>query len=59
MNVETGALYEGLEAIQAAELRGEPIVRISPKVAAVVKAGHKAQAKRKRVMAKQSRKRNR
>ncbi len=59
MNTETGALYEGVAAIRAAEARGEPLVRIGAKAAAIVKAGHKAHAKRKRSMAKQSRKRNR
>lgn len=59
MNVDTGALYEGMQAIRAAEERGEPVVRVSEKAAAVIRAGHKAQSKRARKTAKQSRKRNR
>ena len=39
MNTETGALYQGLEAIQAAEARGEPIVRVSDRVAKAVRIG--------------------
>lgn len=59
MNVDTGALYEGTAAIQSAEARGEPLVRIGAKAVAVVKAGNRAKLKRTRKMAKQSRKRNR
>ena len=39
MNTETGAIYQGLEAIQAAEARGEPIVRVSDRVAKAVQIG--------------------
>lgn len=39
MNTETGQIYQGLEAIRAAEARGEPIVRVSQKVARAVKLG--------------------
>ena len=39
MNTETGAIYQGLEAIQAAEARGEPIVRVSDRVAKAVRIG--------------------
>lgn len=39
MNTETGAIYQGREAIQAAEARGEPIVRVSDRVAKAVRIG--------------------
>ena len=66
MNIETGALYEGLDAIRAAEARGEPLARLGERAAAIVRLGNralaqqvKAKAKRARKVAKQSRKRNR
>lgn len=39
MNTETGAIYQGLEAIHAAEARGEPIARVSDRVASAVRIG--------------------
>lgn len=45
MNTETGAIYEGPEAIAAAILRGEPIVRVSDRVAKTMRAGQRAQVK--------------
>ena len=39
MNTETGAIYQGLEAIQAAEARGEPLARVSDRVAKAVTIG--------------------
>lgn len=39
MNIETGALYQGLEAIQAAEALGLPVVRVSDRVAKAVRIG--------------------
>lgn len=39
MNTETGQVYQGLEAIEAAKQRGEPIVRVSDRVARAVTIG--------------------
>lgn len=39
MNTETGVIYQGLAAILAAEARGEPIVRVSERVAKAVRIG--------------------
>lgn len=38
MNTETGQIYEDQEILNAMQ-RGEPIVRVSPKVAKAVKIG--------------------
>lgn len=42
MNTDTGQLYDGEAAIRAAEQRGEPIVRIGPRAAEVVRRGLRA-----------------
>ena len=39
MNSETGQVYRGLEAILAAEARGEPVVPVSERVAEAVEVG--------------------
>lgn len=61
MNTETGDIYRGAEAIQAALGRGEPVVRISERVASLMTAGKRQEAKtkqkRKRKQEKQDRKR--
>lgn len=63
MNTDTGAIYRTQEAIEAAQLRGEPLAFVSERVVKLVSAGqrteHKAAAKRKRKAVKQSRRANR
>lgn len=48
MNSETGQVYRGLEAILAAEARGEPVVPVSDRVAEAVEVGMKALNRRDR-----------
>jgi len=64
VNTENGAIYRGQEAIDAAQARGEPIVRVSERVVKLVEAGQRAEARRKRSknrrkMKKQSQRANR
>lgn len=63
MNTDTGAVYRGLAAIADAEARGEPLARVSDRVASAVIIGvqvvDRAKAKRKRKQASKDRKRNR
>lgn len=63
MNTDTGAIYRTQEAIEAAQLRGEPLVMVSERVARLMNAGRRAEAKvaakQRRKMAKQSRRANR
>lgn len=59
MNVETGRIYRGEIEIEAAELRGESVVFVSPRVARIVSAGQRALSKTKRKMARQSKRNNR
>ena len=63
MNTDTGALYRTRDAIDAAQARGEPLAMVSERVARLVGAGQRAEAKaaakRRRKMAKQSRRANR
>jgi hypothetical protein len=39
MNTETGQIYRGSEEINAAHERGEPLVEVSQRVAAMVERG--------------------
>ena len=44
MNSETGKAYRDVEAVDAAEARGETLVPISERAAANIEAGRRAQA---------------
>lgn len=68
MNTDTGALYRTAQAVADAERRGEPLAMVSERVARAVRIGtrfidrkavQQATRKRKRQMAKQSRRTNR
>lgn len=64
MNTDTGALYRTFDEIAAAQQRGEPLAMVAERVARAVRIGtqaidHKAARKRKRQMAKASRRGNR
>jgi hypothetical protein len=63
MNTETGHIYSTSPEIDAARVRGEPLVMVSETVVKTMRAGQRAQAKamakRKRKQARQSRKQNR
>lgn len=63
MNTDTGAIYRTQEAIEAAQARGEPLAMVSERVVKLISAGRhaeaKAAAKRRRKMAKQSKRANR
>ncbi len=48
MNVETGQMYRGVDEINAAKERGEPIVEVSERVAKAVEIGMQALNRRER-----------
>jgi hypothetical protein len=48
VNTETGQVYRGDAAISAARARGEPVVRVSERVAEAVEAGMNRAARRNR-----------
>ena len=48
MNPYTGELFEGPAAIAAAQMRREPVVEVSEKVATLIRDGQAAQARKAR-----------
>lgn len=57
MNTDTGRIYVTEESIQAALQRGEPLARVSERVARTMRAGEMALSSRERRRAKADRKR--
>lgn len=52
MNTDTGQVYEGKEAIDAALLRGEPVVPVSERVARLMRTGVRVEKHREQKQAK-------
>lgn len=56
MNTGTGQVYRGLTQIEAAKLRGEPIVEVSPRVARLVELGNRFERRRAAAKARRKKK---